>query len=123
MRRWRLPEISSGIAPVNAQCGVSRAYSKPNSGFGRWPATLRPATSIGRAVRAATTAGLACSARASASVRDSVDGVWAATATELATTASENAQFLTLFTGVSCRTLDERMMTRRVHYHVIRVAP
>jgi hypothetical protein len=78
MRRCRLAEISIGTVPVNAQCGVSRVYSNPSSGLGRCPATLTPATSIARAVRAATTAGLASAARASASVSESDAGVCAA---------------------------------------------
>jgi hypothetical protein len=47
IRRWRLPEISIGSVPVNAQCGVSLSYSKAKSGLGRWPAASTPATSIG----------------------------------------------------------------------------
>src|SRR5262245_16901021 len=69
MRFDRLPPSSSGRATPNPCFGVSFSNSAVTSGFGRSPATARPAWLIAVVSRAAAIVGLAAMARSTASAR------------------------------------------------------
>src|SRR5262245_31817265 len=69
MRFDRLPPSSTGTATPNPCRGVSFSNSAVTSGFGRSPATARPAWLIAVVSRAAAIAGLAAIARLMASAR------------------------------------------------------